>query len=336
MPSYSKADKALHRLALNPAIAEIGFSIDQALASAKPDSVTDGKHVFVAGLARAGTTVLMRRIHESGAFRSLTYKDMPFVLAPNLWSKLRGRSNKPLATAERAHGDGLEVNEESPESLDEVFWRVFTGDSYIAKDRLQPYDPAEDDLKRFKSYVAAILSASGTSRYLSKNNNNILRLTALARAFPYASLLIPFRHPLAQARSLQAQHARFSDLHAEDKFASDYMRWLVHHEFGSDHRPMGFGATIGSPSDGLSYWVRQWCRVYAAVLETAPKTAIFVCYEDLCDDPNTWSRLALQLDLPQSGTTDFVRREDPSDWADVDAALRNEARALYSDLRARA
>ena len=76
------------------------------LKSAPPDN---GRHVFVSGLARAGTTILMREIHGSGDFGSLTYADMPFVLAPNFWRRLSANGAKAKPRAERAHGDGIEV-----------------------------------------------------------------------------------------------------------------------------------------------------------------------------------------------------------------------------------
>ena len=55
---------------------------------------TDNKHVFVSGLARSGTTILLNALYESDEFASLSYKDMPFVLAPNLWSKLSPNKKK--------------------------------------------------------------------------------------------------------------------------------------------------------------------------------------------------------------------------------------------------
>ena len=44
-------------------------------------------HVFIIGLARSGTTILLNALHKSNIFASLSYADMPFVLAPNMWSK---------------------------------------------------------------------------------------------------------------------------------------------------------------------------------------------------------------------------------------------------------
>ena len=89
MAAYSFLDQLLHRLALQVGpIAEMSFDIDQRMVDADPKEIVGERHVFVSGLARAGTTILMRRFHATGAYRSLTYRDMPFVLAPNLWRKL--------------------------------------------------------------------------------------------------------------------------------------------------------------------------------------------------------------------------------------------------------
>jgi hypothetical protein len=89
------------------------------------------------GLPAPGTTILMREIHRTGQFGSLTYADMPFVLAPNLWARLSSKGSKPGTKAERAHGDGIEVDTQSPEALDEVYWRTFDGKTYIGADGLR-------------------------------------------------------------------------------------------------------------------------------------------------------------------------------------------------------
>ena len=170
---YSATDRFLHRLALGP-LAEMLHDIERArfLKSSPED---DGRHVFVTGLARAGTTILMREIHRTGAFGSLTYADMPFVLAPNLWAQISRKGQKPGVRAERAHGDGIEVDTQSPEALDEVYWRVFDGGSYIAADGLTPYAPEEDKIDGYRDLMRLVMRRTGTGRYVSKNNNNTSR-----------------------------------------------------------------------------------------------------------------------------------------------------------------
>ena len=337
--AYTFADRLLHRLALGPdAIAEMSFDLDQALA--KPDTapVRAQRHVFISGLARAGTTILMRRFHASGCFRSLTYRDMPFVLAPNLWARLSARSRQKARMQERAHGDGLAVSVDSPESLDEVFWRVFAGSSYLKPDRLVPHQPETRLVRQFAAYVAAILKSDGAGRrrYLSKNNNNILRLEAIARAFPQALILIPFRDPLHHANSLRRQHLRFCALHREDRFAKDYMTWLSHHEFGLDHRRFVFvpGRKEELDPAGLDYWLDLWRETYAWLLENHPPSAVFVCYEDLCLKPGYWPALARLGGLEEASDKGevFTLRQHSLPSA-YDPMLAKTCRNLYDRLR---
>lgn len=341
-PDYSFASRLLHRLALGSrAVAETSMDIDRMLHPVDPGAVADRSHVFVTGLARAGTTILMRQLHATGAFRSLTYRDMPFVLAPNLWARLSGGARRQMAARERAHGDGILVDFDSPEALEEVFWRVTCGDRYIRPDRLVPMQADSEEREAFRSYVAALLLADPGMRYLSKNNNNILRLPELAKTFPRATILIPFRDPLDHARSLMRQHQIFLTRHAEDRFARSYMKWLAHHEFGADHRPFVFDTDgeppPGNPASDLDYWLRLWQETYDFVLRTATEQGVFVCYERICDETeDVWPQLCARLDLPHTAPAETLRRKSTSSDAPEHAEQLAGCRALYSRLRDRA
>lgn len=345
MPAYSLLDRILHRLALQiESVAELSFDLDQRSLGREPAGVALERHVFVSGLARAGTTALMRRFHASGAYRSLTYRDMPFVLAPNLWRKLATKNARAAIEEERAHGDGILVDVDSPESLDEVFWRIFAGPDYIARTHLRPHRPDAATLRKFVSYVGAILTAqdAGATRYLSKNNNNVLRLAAIREAFPQALILVPFRAPAAQAASLLRQHRQICRLQREDGFVRSYMTWLVHHEFGLDHRPFSFDGRPGAPADEpapeeLDYWLRRWLETYGWLERTAPADAVFVCYEDLCDDAGVWDRLAALAGLPaEAGAGEpFRAGGSGTGGAAGESALERQANELYARLRAR-
>lgn len=343
MSAYSGIEKLLHRVALQmPAVTEMSFDIDQKIAAVDRAGVAQGRHVFVSGLARAGTTVLMRRFHASGAFRSLTYRDMPFVLAPNMWKRMSGVSSKDIERHVRAHGDGVEVDADSPEALEEVFWRVFCGDDYLQKDRLVPHRVPDEVRDQFRGYVGAILAAQdegGPRRYLSKNNNNILRIGALRKALPEALILVPFRDPVAHAASLMRQHELFCGMQADDPFVQKYMGWLAHHEFGLTHRPFCFGGTLpsaeGDTPATLAYWLRMWRDTYAYLLEQHRDKAVFVCYEDLCADPGVWSSLAGMAGLdPDAEAGDTLSLRPPKDAPEgLDPALLAECRDLYATLR---
>jgi Sulfotransferase family len=342
-PKYGLLDRILHRLALQyGSVAEMSFDIDQGRVRSDPTRIERGRHVFVTGLARAGTTVLMRRFHTAGLYRSLTYRDMPFVLAPNLWRRLSGGFRRHIASAERAHGDQVMVDADSPESLDEVFWRVFAGDEYLRKDCLVPHAPAADAVRKYVRYVNAVLAADDKprERYLCKNNNNVLRLGTIRSAFPASLVLVAFRHPLQHAQSLLRQHRHFAKAQAEQPFTLSYMTWLGHHEFGLDHRPFRFSATPGATSfepDTLDYWLQLWCDTYEWLEKTKPATARFVCYEDLCGNPGTWARLAALADIPpdQPGAVPFVLSERPV-TLQVDSTLAGRSEAIYARLVASA
>lgn len=315
----------------------MAFDLDQMTVQSDPAEIILRRHVFVSGLARAGTTVLMRRFYATGLYRSLTYRDMPFVLAPNIWRRLSLVSRRDVQRSERAHGDNLLVDIDSPESLDEVFWRIFAGDEYLEDDRLKPHVPSGEVVEKYIRYVNAILSThnSRLDRYLSKNNNNILRLGTIHQAFPNALILIPFRDPLQHAHSLFRQHLHFSKLQAKRQFTLAYMTWLGHHEFGLGHRPFHFegAASCPYPADTTDYWLHAWCESYSWLEQSKPKPALFVCYEDLCTRQDIWNRLAQLADIPTAdgGGDPFKLSKRPLD-ADFSPALADRAAEIYSRL----
>jgi hypothetical protein len=309
--NYGLLAMLLHRMVLSSsAVANAAYDLESQLFAKHGGEHQDPNPVFVAGLARAGTTLLMRLLHQTGRFGSLTYRDMPFVLAPNLWRRLRGGFASDLS-GERAHGDGLLFDIDSPESLDEVFWRVHCGEDYIFQDHLAPMTASEEVVAKFRRYVALILRSHDAERYLSKNNNNLLRLSTIRAAFPDGTILVPFRRPTDQAASLLAQHRRFSVLHRQDAFALSYMTWLVHHEFGSDHRPFAWGLAARGKYDPheIDYWLAQWVAVYDNILLQRGLGLIFVDYDRLCAEPEAvWGNLARRLCLPEPMPMEVIVR----------------------------
>ena len=339
---YSLTSRLLHRLALgNRMIAEMAFDFE--LASCKPqtDRIKELPHVLVTGLARAGTTILMREIHRTGEFRSLTYRDMPFVLAPNLWARFSRGSRQSAQARERAHGDGLLVGYDSPEALEEVFWRIFAGRQYIRPDRLEPMRADPDLVEQFRQYIGCIVSGREGQRYLSKNNNNVLRLGSLGKAFPQARVLIPFRDPLAQSRSLHRQHLRFIEAHRGDPFSRQYMTWLVHHEFGADHRPFRFPGQPELPGDHgqPDYWLQNWINTYRHLDANAPANCLWVSYEQLCARPEAvLARIgqAATIRIDPAGASEIRPAAPAPDPDGISPELLESARSLYQNLLDRA
>ena len=334
-PGYSPAARLMHCLALaSPSRGELLFDLESGLAPAPPADAGEGRHIFVAGLARAGTTILMRAIHDSGPFASLTYRDMPFVMAPNLWARLSGRSQRETAKAERAHGDGVLVDFDSPEALEEPFWRTFCGPKFIRPNALVPHTVDGEILGKYRAFVNHVLTRYDAPRYLAKNNNGILRLRAMREAFPNAAILIPFRAPLDQASSLQNQHARFCA--TGDRFTQDYMTWLAHHEFGHDQRPFVIGGVRPEgQTDTIDYWLSMWVGVHRHLLAEVMDggaAMVPIAYEDLCKpDRAAWHALCARIGIVSNGVDFSVRAAKTPEPRDP--ALAAEAANIYAHLR---
>lgn len=337
---YGRAERLLHRLALGmPAAIAMADRID-AMAGEAPEPSPDPVHI--AGLARSGTTLVLELLAGTGAFTSLTYRAMPFVAAPRLWGRVAGRRRGGTA-AERAHGDGLGIALDSPEALEEVFWRGRLGDRQMAPDRIRAVPVSEADIAAYRGFVARVLAAGPPGRrYLAKNTVSLTRLGAIARAFPEAVILVPFRDPQGFAASVLRQHARFRALHARDPFTADYMAWLGHTEFGARFRPLGLPGVeppAGGPDGVTEDWLLgYWTAVHRWLLDAAPVPLRFVSLARLRAEPETaLADLAGAVGIGAGTLPRGLvegRRETPDRAGPASPALA-EARRIYDRLEAR-
>ena len=337
------SEHLLHRLTLGSApVRDISFDIERAAYRKKLPRDPAPAPIFVAGLARAGTTILMRGLHDSGGFASLSYRDLPLPLAPNSLARITRGTNRSVIARERGHGDGIFHDLDSPEAIEEVFWGHFEGARYRQPDALTPAPVAPDTITAFRDYVELVRLRHGGGRYLSKNNNNILRLPALIEAFPDAVLLHPFRDPLQQASSLRYQHRRACALADQDPRRASFTTWLGHHEFGRDQRPFAFAGAPGQELDreSLDYWVTAWISVYRSLSnqpEAIGARQLFVDYDRLCRGggklgPELTERLGLGPAQEPAG----FRPPAPHPVEETNPALIAEAYALHAALVERA
>ena len=161
------------------------------------------ENLFIAGVARSGSTALLNCLYANVVFASTCYRHMPFVTAPSLSSLVAAIPRKTVEATERRHGDSIWVDLDSPEALDGVFWSTYLDRE---KDRILPCDPGEELLRRYAMFIENLLLHSARSRYLSKMNQRIELLPSLALYFERSLFLLPFRDPLQQAASLLRQH----------------------------------------------------------------------------------------------------------------------------------
>ena len=332
MAGYSATDKFLHRFYLsNYGISKATLEMDEIINGAKAKNLDIQQYVFVTGLARSGTTAVMRKIFQTGEYASLQYSNMPFILSPNLWK----RSSK-IESHERAHKDGILIDGNSPEEFDEYFWKAFLKDDYIKDGGLEINKIDERILEKYLNYINLICLAKNKTNYVSKNNNNILRLETL-RKIKKSRLIFLFRHPISHAASLLKLHKSFSEEQLQDSFVLDYFNFLGHHEFGLNHKPFLLTPELESlrsqfVQGELNYWLAIWLNYYNYLLENYQSDDVLICFEDLISEPDaTYSKLAVSLGID---SLEKSEKHSPTTYStpNCDSSLLAKCNVVYEAL----
>ena len=265
MQNYNKSQQFLHDFVLkNKFINKSLFELEKII-YLKNIEIIDQPHIFITGLPRSGTTILLYFLYSSNEYASLTYKSMPFILSPNFSNLFH---KKKMIKKERMHGDGITYDIDSPEALDEVFFN--TGDDFIKNELV--------------NYFQLVCLSQNRIKYLSKNNLNFNRIDLISKFFPNCNFLIPIRDPLQHSFSLLRQHLHFSELQKKDDFIRRYMNYLGHNEFGLNHKPWNQPINY-QELDKIDYWLEQWFLFYRNILNKyqSYKNCHFVVYEKLTD-----------------------------------------------------
>ena len=333
MSGYTKTEKLLHRAYLsNYFISKSSMELEEILFGDKSKKIDVKEYIFISGLARSGTTALMNKIFHTGEYASLQYSNMPMLLSPNLWKK-----KLKIEKHERAHNDGIIIDGNSPEEFDEYFWKAFLKDSYI-DDYLHPHEVGVDELKKYITYIKLLCFSKQKNKYISKNNNNILRLSSLL-SIENAKVFILYRKPLEHAASLMKLHKRFAEDQKSDSFALDYFNWLGHHEFGLGHKPFKFDnesveKLTEYQTDDFNYWLVIWINYYSYLLRKENSKVQLIAFEDLINEPQQ------VYDHVESTTTLNTRltaekRHTPSTYniPDYDHTLLEDANRIYEALQ---
>lgn len=347
LSKYSLLERSLHWLALEPMpVRQLAFDLERLhslphrpSAAERAAGMTDPADgaVYVCGLARSGTTILLQILDQLDCFRSPTYRDMPFVLAPNLWRKISRFAQRESSLAERPHGDGMMVGYDSPEAFEEVFWRTF-GTTRLNKNSFDYDPPSTETLEAFADYRALVANPRSEprpagapfKRYLSKNNNNLLRLPALC-ADPTATVLLVYRDPIETALSLHRVHMRFCEAQRANPFMRRYMKWLGHHEFGLDHRPFAFAISSLDSSlkpDSPDYWLDYWIAVHLNILNSSESKFWMSSHNRLCGTPLSSIRSIL-------GVLDIAADPTPLAQNVSERGLSQQAEEYFSESRLR-
>ena len=348
---YSRLDRLLHRAAFSTGGLQVSLAdVEDKLFAKQLADIRIDRPVFVTALPRAGTTILLSLLHETGEFASHSYRDMPFVLCPVFWQRFSSRlRSQDQGEMERAHGDGISISIDSPEAFEEIIWRYFWKQHYL-NDHLKPWGRYKhpEFVRFFESHVRKKLLLTGhpaDQRYLSKNNLNFARLGYIKSVFSDAHFVIPFRSPLQHASSLLRQHLGFLKTHAEDKFAKDYMRGIGHFDFGDNFLPVNFDDWLKgdrrAEATALTFWVEYWLASYRSILGNLTTSVSLVSFDQLTQEPeNVLKTLSSKLELrdptrliDQHKTLRNAPMHDVDD-SQIPGNLMKEANALFEKLDA--
>lgn len=337
---YSYWSVLLHTVVLdNYNIARHLFGFEKMRPSKRKHIISED-FLVISGLARSGTTAVTNLLFDPHHFHATRYSNMPFLMAPSLWKKIYNPSGKKMK--ERAHGDKVMFGKNSVEALEEYYFKVFLNDQYIDETSLHVHRIDKKVYQYYLLFQQFFKLPNLDTRYFAKNNNFILRYSALRKYNKEFRVVIIFREPVSQACSLLHQHKNFTLLQSKDSFVLDYMNWLGHYEFGLNQKEFDFGSEnlwSDYPKDTLNYWMGIWINYYEYVLSLPEDQKLYlVDYEDLLKAPQDLKRKlyeVLDIEFRLNEQSKFVPRVVGKHDMSVDNKLLEIASNIYSDLLSR-
>lgn len=314
------------------------------------DEISIDRPIYVAGLARSGSTILLEMLARHPNAATHRYRDFPPVMTPIFWNKAFGNVyRKGAAPVERAHKDRIMVTPDSPEALEEVLWMAFF-DSCHDPTKTNVLDkttsnPAFENF--YRDHLRKILLIRGGRRYLSKENYNVTRLGYLQQLFSDARFIVPVRNPVQHVASLIKQHRLFCREEEGNPRILRHMQRVGHFEFGLDRRAINTGdeertrsiEALWQAGEEVRGWARLWATVYGFLVaqqandEGLRRRILTVRYEDLCNTPGDMLELIFahaELELSselRAHLSDALSQPtyyQPSFTADEEKSIREE------------
>ena len=272
------------------------------------DAISIEKPIFIAGLARSGTTILLEQLVRTDLFATHRYRDFPFLHTPVWWNKYLDIAAQEQDPVERPHKDRIAITSNSPEAFEEPLWQHFFNSIHAPGERhLLDSETENDNFERaFRDHLRKILLVRKRDRYLSKGNYNVTRLEYLAKLFPDTQFVIPIRHPVDHVNSLAKQHQLFLEYAETDDRIAAYLRYAGHYEFGPQRQAIRLNKSDGDRTDAaweqdqehLGYAI-QWSQVYRYIDSLRHESNLaerihVIRYEDFCEQPKQNLKAILQ------------------------------------------
>lgn len=284
------------------------------------NSIQIVKPIYICGLARSGSTILLESISSHPDIGTHKYRDFPAIFTPYFWNKfLSIASKKESLPTERAHKDRILVTKDSPEAMEEPLWMAFFNhlhDSGV--DNILSFTDSNKHFEQaYKDHIKKLLFIRQRNRYLSKGNYNISRIGYLLKLFPDARFVVPIRNASSHVASLMKQHKLFMASSLNNQRAIDHLNAVGHFEFGPNRIPINTGNTgdidriinLWRSGEEVRGWAAYWSLIYSMVSNMCnnhpdvEKATLIVRYEDLCSNPFDWFERIFQhcnLEIEQS------------------------------------
>lgn len=274
------------------------------------------KPIYITGLARAGTTIILEMLSKHPDLATHQYKHLLMPYLPNWISKISNKVKLNSKPTERIHKDGIMIMSDSPEAVEEIFWKKYF--KYVQDENTSHIingNVINPKFERFyANHIRKLLITQDRSRYLAKNNYNITRLDYLLRIFPSAKFLLIIRNPVNHIASLIKQTKLFIKMEEDIPLLQDWLKILGHREFGHDRICINVNNTElihkirklwSNKKTYVKGWAYYWVSIYdfiAKNLEINEKlrnATFIVNYDNLCEKPaDTIDRILKHTELP--------------------------------------
>ncbi|MFX0020987.1 MAG: sulfotransferase [Candidatus Hermodarchaeota archaeon] len=258
--------------------------------------------IFITGLARAGTTIILEMLEKHPDLASHKYKNVLMPYLPDWFSQIVDRFNFYKTPFERLHRDGIIVSRESPEAVEEVFWQAFFKDLHN-ENISNIIDKREHNPKFEKFYlnhIKKLMINQNCSRYLAKNNYLVSRLNYLLKIFPDSKILLIIRNPVEHIASLIKQSKLFKILEQQNPLLPDWLKIVGHYEFGRNQKCINLGNNElineirrfwANKRTYVKGWAYYWSSIYYFIAnqientKDLKKATLIVRYDELCETP---------------------------------------------------
>ncbi len=273
--------------------------------SRKLENINNISPVYVTGLARSGTTIMLELLSQVPGVVTHTYRDFPLLLTPYALRSMFHAFDRfdfgETKKNERPHKDRIMITAASPESMEEVLWMSFfkklhdeTQDNSLTQRTSLPA------FERFyAAHIKKLLLVERATRYVSKANYNITRIKYIQKLFPLAQFVLVIRQPEQHIASLIKQHRIFCEAHDAKPSTLEHMTLSGHFEFGrgrklihtGDEEAMKKAQAAFAAGRDAEGWAHYWNAVYRYALDLASsptlrESIIVVHYDEFCANPS--------------------------------------------------